>query len=141
MHKNGIAVFMGLYEDVMARLEEFLEGHGTKAVISRDIGTANNTLSRWFPKKKNAQKREPSGRMLMAALEALGAQVIFPDDKREELCATPEAAAIDRLIKAMRESGEADDSTIQAAVLSRVENNLFQKIAKAEMPKKRKRAI
>ncbi len=123
----GICDYMGIYEDIMKKLEKALRARGEKARVSRVIGTPPNTLSRWFQDDERG-RRKPSGKMLLSALDAVGVRIVFPDDKDTVGCISPEAAAIDRLIIAMRKSGEATDSTIKAAIISKVQEDLFKRV-------------
>ncbi len=119
--------YMEIYEDIMKKLESALRARGEKARVSRAIGTPPNTLSRWFQDDERG-RRKPSGKMLLSALDAVGARIVFPGDKDTMGCISPEAAAIDRLIMAMRKSGEATDSTIKAAIISKVQEDLFKRV-------------
>lgn len=100
------------YRKVMSRLEALKNERGEMARLSIEAGLADNLISRWV-----TGDRSPKWEKLARVLDAMGAQVVFPGDNiAGNSLVTPEATAIDKQIRLLRESGSSEEAIRQFAI-------------------------
>lgn len=136
--KKCIPSGMSLYEEIMDALKVVLEPRGEKSRISKQIDTPPNTITRWFSDDPK-QKREPSGRNLLAVLESVGAKIVMPGEEMDcPEVLTPEAQRLDEIIAGMRKLN-LSDAAIHDAVAAELAT-LFQKKTEPAETEERRRA-